>query len=79
MLQVLKNWPNTTTAAICTVVLAVVFILSIATSPAHYRAAATVGSAQTAAMPDDPFYKEGKPGGPDEPIVDFRTVFPQTW
>jgi hypothetical protein len=79
MLQILKNWPNTTTAAFCAVVLAVVFILSIATFPAHDRTAETVGAGTTAAMPDDPLYKQGPPAGPDQPVIDLRTMFPQTW
>ena len=35
MFQIFKNWPNASIAAICAMVLSVVFLLGIATAPGN--------------------------------------------
>ena len=46
MLQIFKNWPNTTVAAICAAALTVVFVLGIATAPASNRTAVSIAPSQ---------------------------------
>ena len=80
MLQTFKSWPNTTTAVVCVVVLAIVFLLSVATSPADHRIGPTIASPALAAQPDDSVYKETvrpQPDLPQDHLIDYSVVFPQ--
>jgi hypothetical protein len=71
MLMIFKNWPGVSVAAIGAGVLAVVFLLSIATSPGAHRTDVSAGSSQQTVG------SISRPGLREENYIDYTVIFPQ--
>jgi hypothetical protein len=72
MLQAFKNWPNTTVAVICVLVLSGAFLLSIVNSPgAHrmpYQLSEPVDRATVGSVPQHLL---------EDRYIDYSVIYPQ--
>jgi hypothetical protein len=78
MLQIFKNWPNTTVSAIRAAALSVVFMLGIAISPASNRMAVPIAPSQpNMSMNSQTVGAKPQSGLPKERNIDYTVIFPQ--
>ena len=78
MLMIFKNWPGASVAAISAGVLAVVFLLSIATSPGAHRTDVSAGSSHPSGLVDRQTVGAiPRPALHEEQYIDYTVIFPQ--
>jgi hypothetical protein len=78
MPEIFKKWPNASILSICAVVLSVVFLLGIVTTPPGKQTAEISDASQPSEVMKNQTVTAMPPSGlPLEQYIDYRVTFPQ--